>query len=175
MPRVFLAHLPLPVHHVIQAPPHIQSNGLIYGIISDEGIYEHGTLFRNHRDGTGYELVFSFPDLALNIFGETGFLQSSDGWLYGAADGPDNSGNLTLTVFKLRTNGTGFTVLRSARLDWPKDIGFVSRMGLKESSDGGTLRDISIRNRSRVPERRDGFSPLEGWQRLLCSAPVCRR
>src|SRR6185503_18807052 len=72
-----------------------------------------GTVFKIATDGTGFTVLKSFQCgvVTNGCFPEAALIQLSDGFLYGTTKlgGPGDVG----TVFKIRTDGTGFTVLKS--------------------------------------------------------------
>lgn len=96
-------------------------DGVLYGTTECGGIFDRGQVFKVNADGTGYTGLkdFSGPDganpaVALILSGAT---------LYGttANGGTNNGGNGT--VFKLKTDGSGFTVLKyfnGEDGDWPQ-------------------------------------------------------
>jgi uncharacterized repeat protein (TIGR03803 family) len=99
-----------------QAPLIIGADGALYGTTYFGGTnrlsVNTGSVFKLHSDGTGFELLHSFPENANDGSRPQGALiQGSDGVLYGttsqggAADGG--------TVFRLNPNGTGYLVLHS--------------------------------------------------------------
>lgn len=71
-----------------------------------------GTVFKINTDGNGFALLKSFnPNGPPDGFGPVGRLALSGNWLYGTAGAilPFVPG--VPTVFKIQTNGTGFTVI----------------------------------------------------------------
>jgi len=88
------------------------SDGLLYGTTHLGGSTNLGTLFKLHRDGTGYTVLRSFGAVsgdAANPY--AGLTEGSDGVLYGTSHlgGAANLG----TVFKLSKDGTAYAVLHS--------------------------------------------------------------
>lgn len=86
------------------------ADGVLYGTTKHAGPTANGTVFRINTDGTGFSVLKAFtePDGVGCRAGVT----VANGSLYGAAEfngGPTYSG----TVYKLSTNGTGFTVLKT--------------------------------------------------------------
>ena len=79
----------------------------------------NGVIYRLATDGSGYTLLYAFDRGASPASGRipTTLIQGRDGRLYGTtrAGGSNSSqsGELGGTVFTLRTDGTGFTVLHS--------------------------------------------------------------
>jgi uncharacterized repeat protein (TIGR03803 family) len=98
----------------------ILANNTLYGTASAGGTGGNGTVFKVNTDGTGFINLHSFTETSTN---SSGFYTNSDGatpsaglilsgnTLYGTAYGGGSSGNGT--VFKVNTDGTGFTVLHS--------------------------------------------------------------
>ena len=89
------------------------SDGALYGTTLYGGTNNYGAVFRLGLDGSDYRVIYSFPSgLGLGVRQAVGPLASgSDGALYGASylGGTNGQG----AVFKLNTNGTGFTLLYS--------------------------------------------------------------
>jgi uncharacterized repeat protein (TIGR03803 family) len=90
----------------------ILSGNTLYGTASQGGSFGYGTVFKVNADGTGYTTLYSFtdgndggnPSASLILSGNT---------LYGTAASGGSSANVAGTVFKVTTNGTGFTTLYS--------------------------------------------------------------
>jgi uncharacterized repeat protein (TIGR03803 family) len=84
--------------------------GQLYGTCSSGGPLGHGTVFSMHSDGTGFQIIHSFggtpgaPELP-----RARVIQATDGVLYGTT--MTGGGGHMGTVFKLRNDGTSFTVL----------------------------------------------------------------
>ncbi len=94
------------------------SDGAFYGRTQNGGTFNHGTVFKLSADGAELTILHSFPGSeGYFIIGPDGanpqesLVQGYDGALYGTTyyGGPSNVG----TVFKLATDGTGFTTLHS--------------------------------------------------------------
>jgi len=88
------------------------SDGLLYGTTTQGGtsIYPHGVVFKMNIDGTGYTVLHEFTNqTGDNPF--TSLIQTTDGSLAGmtVAGGTSNDG----TIFKMNTDGSGYTVLHS--------------------------------------------------------------
>jgi uncharacterized repeat protein (TIGR03803 family) len=108
-------------------------DGALYGTTASGGSSSVGTVFKLNTDGTGYTVLKSFaggPGDGANP--EARLVQGSDGMLYGttASGGSSSAG----TVFKLNTDGTGYTVLKSFA-GGPGD-GNIPRAELVQGSDG---------------------------------------
>jgi uncharacterized repeat protein (TIGR03803 family) len=93
----------------------ILSSNTLYGSARNGGLSGNGTVFRLNTDGTGFTNLHNFTvtsgPLSTNSDGANPFagLVMSGNFLYGTAANGGRSGNGT--VFKLNTDGTGFTNL----------------------------------------------------------------
>jgi uncharacterized repeat protein (TIGR03803 family) len=95
------------------------SGTTLYGAAQFGGAAGNGTLFDLNTDGTGFTNLYTFTEIATNSLGvhanSDGALPNhlvvSSNTLFGTAayGGSSNSG----TVFRLNTNGSGFTALHS--------------------------------------------------------------
>ncbi|MBL9202902.1 MAG: immunoglobulin domain-containing protein [Opitutaceae bacterium] len=115
----------------ISAPLVQASDGTIYGVTSGGGASNNGTIFKVQPDGSGYQVVFSFPagtNVARVPF--YSFIQGRDGMLYGTGfvGGASNGGAL----YKISPDGTGFTVIHS----FGPNEGVAPRGGLVQGADG---------------------------------------
>jgi uncharacterized repeat protein (TIGR03803 family) len=98
----------------------ILSGNVLYGTAAAGGTAGEGTIFKVNTDGTGFSTLYSFTALSpydpsnpqINSDGvkPSGLVLSSN-ILYGTASSGGNGGSGT--VFKLNTDGTGFTTLYS--------------------------------------------------------------
>jgi uncharacterized repeat protein (TIGR03803 family) len=102
----------------------ILSGNTLYGTAQTGGGSDRGTVFRVNTDGTGFATLHSFgaldPSAGTNADGANPLagLSLSGNSLYGTASGGGTAGNGT--VFKVNTDGTGFTTLHSfTRLEPP--------------------------------------------------------
>jgi uncharacterized repeat protein (TIGR03803 family) len=93
----------------------IVSGNTLYGTAKNGGSGGHGTVFKINTDGTGFATIYSFT--AYNNSGTNSdganpvaSLVLSGNTLYGTAS-VGGSHNSVGTVFKVNTDGTGFTVL----------------------------------------------------------------
>jgi len=109
------------------APPYTNSDGVgprggllasghnLYGTSSGGGRWGAGTVFAVNTDGTGFTNLHSFAELqsGINSDGANPYacLVSLGNTLYGTAGGGGSSGRGT--VFKVNTDGTGFTNLHN--------------------------------------------------------------
>jgi len=101
----------------------VLSGSTLYGAAHKGGTWENGTLFKVNVDGTGFATLHNFtamsPDASYTYEVDTnsdgaspyGSLVLCDDTLYGTTYGGGSLGNGT--VFKVTTNGTGFTMLYS--------------------------------------------------------------
>ena len=89
----------------------VNSGSVLYGMTGWYGANDGGTIYKINTDGTGFTVLHEFytadDALAYPYWGNS--LTISGSTLYGATyyGGFDNSG----TVFKLNTDGTGYTVI----------------------------------------------------------------
>ena len=92
----------------------VRGGNTLYGTTLNGGTHNGGTIFKINTDGSGYGLIYSFTAISLsNLDGfhpQAPLLLSGD-TLYGTTyfGGTNAAG----TLFKISTNGTGFTVLYS--------------------------------------------------------------
>jgi uncharacterized repeat protein (TIGR03803 family) len=96
----------------------VLSSGVLYGTTESGGSVGNGTAFMVNTDGTGYAVLKNFPATVPSFGGTngdgykpTGDLILDNGILYGTTSGGGAAGNGT--VFKLNTDGFGFTVLKT--------------------------------------------------------------
>src|SRR5439155_15104705 len=87
------------------------SDGLLYGVTATGGSNGlNGTIFKLNKDGTGYTAFWHFTGTAADgKQPQAGLIEGRDGFLYGTTFGAGITvpGN----VFKIRKDGTGFSVL----------------------------------------------------------------
>ncbi|MES2466425.1 MAG: choice-of-anchor tandem repeat GloVer-containing protein [Verrucomicrobiota bacterium] len=109
------------------------TDGMLYGTAFYSGSGGFGTVFRLATDGTAFSVLHSFEGTNTGAYPSGWLIQGADGALYGTAawGGINHTG----TVFKVATNGTGFTVLRSFGLDFVGSGGYLYA-GLLEGEDG---------------------------------------
>jgi uncharacterized repeat protein (TIGR03803 family) len=87
------------------------SDGLLYGTTSKDGALGHGSVFRLHKDGTGYQTLHDFENSATDGgYPYGGVYETREGVLYGTTSygGPDHYG----TLYRINRDGSGYTVLR---------------------------------------------------------------
>src|SRR6266568_3972582 len=88
----------------------ILSSNTLYGTAGLGGSSDGGTVFAINTDGTGFSTLHSFAGRSDGA-NPLGGLILSNNVLYGTADGGGSGSNGT--VFKVNTDGTGFTTLHS--------------------------------------------------------------
>jgi len=90
------------------------AGGVLYGTTEIGGTFGVGTVFRVNTDGTGFTNLYSFTNGLDGAFPAAGLVLSGS-TLYGTAGGiqpfPNDVGGNESTVFKINTDGTGFTNL----------------------------------------------------------------
>ncbi len=92
----------------------VLSGNTLYGTASAGGSSGQGTVFSVNTDGTGFAALHGFsPEASRNADGANALagLISSSNTLYGTASAGGSSGQGT--VFRVNTDGTGFTTLHS--------------------------------------------------------------
>ena len=132
------------------------NDGALYGTTSYGGNNAEGTVFKLKKDGSAYEVLFSFNGSdGSNPF--AGLIEGSDGALYGTTlyGGSKNLG----TVFKLNKDGSGHEVLHD---------GLYPAAGLLEGSDGAlygtTGGDLyAAPTVFKVNKNGSGYSILHGF------------
>jgi len=108
-------------------------DGALYGTTFGGGTYSYGTVFKLNSDGTGYNGLYSFGGSGGDgASPAAGLVQGTDGALYGTAQSGGTFGDGT--VFKLNTNGTGYTSLYS--FTGSEQDGASPRAGLVQGRDG---------------------------------------
>ena len=87
------------------------ADGALYGTAYQGGSSGYGTVFKLNPDGTGFTVLKNFDYSTTGGYLYAGLVQGTDGALYGTA----YSGRQQRygTVFKLNTDGSGFTVLKN--------------------------------------------------------------
>ncbi|NCU41880.1 MAG: hypothetical protein EOM19_04125 [Candidatus Moranbacteria bacterium] len=81
----------------------------LFGLASEGGVNNAGTIFKIQIDGTGFEVFHNF-DPSVDGGAPLNSLILDDSILYGTT----SNGGLTMgTIFKIQTDGTGFEVLHS--------------------------------------------------------------
>ncbi len=95
----------------------VLSGNTLYGTAETGGSGGHGTVFKVNTDGSGFATLFSFSAFASGISSSNGAnpqasLVLAGGTLYGTTSAGGGYVGVG-TVFRLNTNGTGFTNLHS--------------------------------------------------------------
>lgn len=96
-----------PLGGVLQA-----NDGKLYGVTQNEGFFSAGSIFSMNPDGSDFTVVFYFNNsspINSGYHSRGSLIQGADGFLYGSLfqGGAGGKG----TIFKIRTDGTGFKVL----------------------------------------------------------------
>ncbi len=117
------------------------SDGFLYGVTVTGGANNGGTIFRIAPDGNGFEIIKSLQCGVANnpCSPRAELLQLSDGFLYGTSVAGGEFGRGTL--FKIRPNGSDFSVIDS--FDCDGNDGCDPEAGLILASNGyvyGTTR-----------------------------------
>ena len=87
------------------------NDGALYAITAHGGIADYGTVLKLNKDGSGLVVLHEFRGSESDGYWPIGLLQARDGTLYGSTThGGTNGGG---TIFKLNTDGTAYTVMRS--------------------------------------------------------------
>jgi uncharacterized repeat protein (TIGR03803 family) len=115
------------------------SDGMLYGTAHDGGTNASGVIFKLHPNGTDYTILHHFAGYPLDGWGpDTALVEGSDGALYGTTWGGGNHPSAGGIVFKVRKDGSGYTILRH----FGNDFGSAVFLGegptgdLIEGSDG---------------------------------------
>lgn len=88
----------------------VLSGTTVYGITSEGGTAGEGTVFRMNTDGTGFALLHSFVPATGDGWDAVGTPVLSGSSLYGMTR---QGGGAAGTIFKVNTDGTGYTRLHS--------------------------------------------------------------
>jgi uncharacterized repeat protein (TIGR03803 family) len=105
------------------------SDGALYGVASESGSFDAGTLFTLATDGTGFAVLKHFRPFAEGAFPSAGLTEGTNGKLYGTTlrGGTYDWG----TVFEMNLDGTGYRVLK--RFDYSTTGGFLYGGLVRES------------------------------------------
>jgi len=117
-------------------------DGRIYGLTPRGGTNGGGTLFGMNKNGTGISVLHNFPDRSqpgvLDGIYPSGckLLKASDGFLYGTTPEGDGATTVRGTIFKVSTNGTGYTNIVSFSNALASTRGIFPSGKLSEGADG---------------------------------------
>ena len=89
------------------------SDGVLYGTTAAGGTANLGTVYRINRDGSGYAVLKHFTGSSDGETPSAGVIHASDNFLYGTTPGILTSTTGKGTVYRLRTDGSGYSVLRN--------------------------------------------------------------
>jgi uncharacterized repeat protein (TIGR03803 family) len=109
------------------------SDGKLYGRLAAGGDGDGSALFRIRKDGSDFELLFSFVENnTWPEYPEADLLEGPDGALYSTSEyeGPDSAG----TIWKINKDGSGYEVLHS--FSETGGDGYNPEGGLLRGSDG---------------------------------------
>lgn len=76
------------------------------------GLNDNGTIFKIKPDGTGYTILYDFASYTNGGTHPNGELLYDGIYLYGTSSGGGSSSGVG-SVFKIKTDGTGYTILKS--------------------------------------------------------------
>ena len=117
----------------------VLSGATLYGTTGNGGTNDNGTVFKLNTDGTGFAVLHQFAGQPMDGAWPGAQLTLSGTTLYGTTGGGGAFGNGT--VFKLNTDGTGFTVLKhfTGNIDggWPSSGLMLSGTTLYGTANGG--------------------------------------
>lgn len=87
-------------------------DGALYGTTYEGGNVNRGTIFKVNKDGTGYQLLYTFKTSGWDgLNPRAGLVKGSGGALYGTTSVGGTGGRGT--IFMIHGNGTGYTNLHS--------------------------------------------------------------
>jgi len=85
------------------------SDGIfLYGVTTTGGTADLGTIFKIKSDGTGFSKIFDFTGTTNGAFPRSSLIYDGT-FLYGTTAG--GGANFTGTIFKIQTDGTGYSML----------------------------------------------------------------
>jgi uncharacterized repeat protein (TIGR03803 family) len=116
------------------------ADGALYGVTTGGGSNTAGLVFSMNIDGSDYQVLHSFAGGTNDgSFPEAELLQAADGLLYGTTygGGTNNAG----TVFKMNTDGTGYSVLHAFS---GYDDGESPQAGLLQCREDGLLYGTTV-------------------------------
>jgi uncharacterized repeat protein (TIGR03803 family) len=89
----------------------VLNNGVLYGTTQLGGTNSTGTIFSINTNGTGYQVLYNFGNFSTDGVYPKAELLFDGGYLYGGTITSGRGGGGTL--FRLSSNGSGFTVIHS--------------------------------------------------------------
>ena len=112
------------------------TDGWLYGVSATGGMFYHGSVFRMAKDGSGFTVLHNFdPDGGDGSVPIGSLLEGNDGYLYGSTrEGGAYGGNYGGTVYRLKTDGTGYSILHN--LGPTGNNPWYSTSALIQASDG---------------------------------------
>jgi uncharacterized repeat protein (TIGR03803 family) len=147
------------------------TDGLLYGTTASGGRNDYGTVFKLKPDGTGFSLLEEFDEFTTGGIPYAGLIQGTDGSLYGTTSEGGSSGYGT--VFKLKSDGTGFTVLKSFD---DTTTGSFLYAGLMQGTDGALYGTANAGGSSdygtvfRLNPDGSGFTVLKNFDNITSGA-----
>lgn len=145
-----------PWGELVQGP-----DGTLFGTTSAGGNYCAGTIFRLSTNGADYAVMRHLSQGGDDAWPPAGLTRGADGLLYGTgANGGTNSGG---AIFRLNTNGAGYTLLHN----FPANVG--GPQGVFQGSDGvlyGTTYSGGTNNNGtvfKVSTNGAGFTVLHSF------------
>ena len=96
----------------ISAPLVQASDGTIFGVTAAGGANNSGTIFKVQPDGSGYQIVFSFP-AGTSRTARYAFIQGRDGTLFGTLRGQNQTDGSQLSgaLYRINPDGTGYAII----------------------------------------------------------------
>ena len=85
------------------------SDGKLYGT-SGHNSTGNGTIYRINKNGTGFEIIYSYTDLANGYVPLGSLVEDNAGMLYGVTNYSSPGAGV---VFRMNKDGTGYTVLKT--------------------------------------------------------------
>lgn len=108
-------------------------DGALYGTTAHGGTNNQGIVFKINLDGGSYAVLHTFAaDDGYGLAPDAGVIQASDGFLYGTT--PQGGTNGCGTVYKLSTNGSGYSIIHIFGLSG--DVGHNPYCALVQGADG---------------------------------------
>lgn len=130
----------------------VVSGATLYGSTIRDGVYGAGTVWRINTDGTGFEVLKHFNTQPGDGYGPNPVLVLAGSTLFGTTDRTGSSNGVALgygTIFRLETDGSGFTVLHHFRAPYDGAGGF-SSMVLSDDTLYGTSFNGGIGDKGTV-------------------------